>query len=76
MCVDFSTGEVTGTMSLNWYAYANFGWNWFNRTYDFGGSWESSERLWGVIESLKVLPPIKEGGDYGCCCEKKYGRRK
>ena len=76
LCVDLSTGEVTGTISLNWYAYANFGWKWFNRTYDFGGSLESSEKTWCTIGSLKVLPPIKEGHDYGCCCEKKYGRRK
>jgi RHS repeat-associated protein len=76
LCVDLSTGEVTVTASLNWYAYANFGWSWFNRTYDFGGSWESHEKLWGTFESLKVLPPIKESDYYGCCCEQKYGSRK
>ena len=75
LCVDLSTGEVTGTMSLNWYVYANFGWKWFNRTYDFGGSLESREKLWGTFRSLKVLPPIKESDEYGCCCEMKYGRR-
>ena len=76
LCVDLSTGEVTGTMSFNWYFYANFGWKWFNRTYDCGGSFESDEKLWGTFGSFKILPPIEESDDYNCCCEQKYGRRK
>ena len=76
LCVDLSTGEVMGTMSFNWYFYANFGWKWFNRTYDWGDSFESGEKLWGTFESFRILPPIEERDGYNCCCEQKYGRRK
>lgn len=55
--------------------YAHFGWKWFNRTYDFGGSFETGEGKVVTLESMKLLPPIKEGGNYGCCCEKKYGKK-
>lgn len=45
-----------------------------NRTYDYGGSFETKEGKVATLEFMKLLPPIKEGGNYGCCCEKKYGK--
>ena len=74
-CIDLTTGDLTVQASFNYYAYAHFGWKWFNRTYDFGGSFETGEGKVVTLESMKLLPPIKEGGNYGCCCEKKYGKK-
>lgn len=76
LCADLSTGEVTGSLSVNWYAYANFGWNWFTRTYNYGSSWESGEKLWATFDKLKLLPPLENSDDYNCCCEEKYGKQK
>ena len=75
-CVDLETGDLTVSASVNWYAYANFGWSWFNRTYNYGGGWESSEKKLTTLDFFKIFKENNAKEQDSCCCIEKYGASK
>lgn len=71
-CIDFCSGMITADCAVSYYAYANLGFSWFNRTYNAGGSASASFNF-GSFSRLAILSGYcgrKASTTSDCCCEK------
>jgi len=75
LCIDICNGDVTLDAAFNSYAYAHFGYKYFNRTYNWEDFYSGSWTLGNIPQAALLKDYCNKALDpNNCCCIKKYGR--
>ncbi len=51
ICYNLCNGNVTASGQISWWAYAHFGWSWFNRSYEYGNSWTLAQTTLATLDA-------------------------